>query len=108
MAKEDEKIDVLIRNSIALQKAVTMLALNLDKFTKETGNLLRFLSEAAKTFEEEEKARGGVAGAAISSDLVKKLDMLVEQNRAIAKGLVLLESYLKEKIESGSKTEFKF
>jgi len=108
MAKEDsKKIDLLIQNSISLQKAMAALAVNLDRFSRDIGKLLDFLSESAKTFESEEKERGAVAGAAISGDLVRKLDMLIDQNKTIAKGLVLLENYLKEKIETGSKTEFK-
>jgi len=100
MVKETgEKIDVLIQNSIALQKAITLLAVNLEKFSKEIGGLMKFLSDSAKSFEAEEKAKGSVAGTAISSELVKKLDMLVEQNKMVAKGLVLLENYLKEKME---------
>jgi len=108
MVKEgNEKIDLLIQNSIALQKVIAALAINIERYTKETGRLLEFLSESAKTFEQEEKARGSIAGTAISAELAKKLDMLIDQNRTIAKGLVLLENYLKEKIETG-KTEFKF
>lgn len=104
MVKETgEKIDVLIQSSIALQKAVTILAVNLEKFTKETGKLLEFMSDSAKSFEAEEKSRGTVAGTAISGELVKKLDMLIDQNKMVVKGLVLLENYLKERIESGSR-----
>jgi len=108
MVKETgEKINILIQNSIALQRAVTVLAVNLDKFSKEIGKLLEFLGDSAKSFEAEEKVRGSAAGAAASSDMVKKLDMLIDQNKTVAKGLVLLENYLKEKIESG-RTEIKF
>jgi hypothetical protein len=108
MVKETgEKIDVLIQNSIALQKAITILAVNLEKFTKETGKLLEFMSDSAKSFEAEEKVKGTVVGTTVSGDLVKKLDMLIDQNKMVAKGLVLLENYLREKIESGSKSEFK-
>ena len=104
MVKETgEKIDVLIQNSIALQKAVTILAINLEKFSKEIGKLLEFMSDSAKSFEAEEKSKGTIAGTAVSGDIVKKLDMLIDQNKMVAKGLVLLENYLKDKIESGSK-----
>jgi hypothetical protein len=104
MVKETgEKIDVLIQNSIALQKAITVLAVNLEKFTKETGKLLEFMSDSAKSFEAEEKSRESVVGTAVSGDMVKKLDMLIDQNKMVAKGLVLLENYLKDKIGSVSK-----
>jgi hypothetical protein len=100
MEKEDNKIAILVQNSIALQKAVTALALSLDKFTKQTGNLLQFLSESAKTFEKEEKERGSVSGPAISGEFARKVDSLLEQNKTIAKSIVLLEDYLREKMSS--------
>ena len=96
-------VRALIDNSIALQKAVTILAINLEKFSKEIGKLLEFMSDSAKSFEAEEKSKGTIAGTAVSGDIVKKLDMLIDQNKMVAKGLVLLENYLKDKIESGSK-----
>jgi len=104
MVKEnDEKVEILIQNSIALQKAVTVLAVNLDRFGKEIGKLLGFLADSAKSFETEEKTKGSAAGTAIGSDLVRKLDMLIDQNKTVAKGLVLLENYLRERIESSSR-----
>jgi len=89
---KQETIDLLVENSITLQKALTDLAGNINKLSKDITEMLNLFREASKAFS------GGKMPSRGELDLREKLDILIEQSRVIAKGLVLLESYIKEKI----------
>lgn len=95
MEKEDRPIDLLIENSVALQHVLTDVASSLNQLTKEMRQLVDLFKEAGKTIGEEK------ASHAINNEdkraVVEKLDTLMDQNRTIARGLVLLESSMKEK-----------
>lgn len=95
MEKGDGSMDLLIENSVALQKVLTDVALSLNQLTKELRQLLDMFKEAGKTLGED-KASQAVAHEDKKA-VVDKLDTLLDQNRTIARGLVLLESSMKEK-----------
>ncbi len=95
MEKEDGSLDLLIENSVALQKVLTDVASSLNQLTKELRQLLELFKEAGKTLAED-KASQAVAQEEKKA-IIDKLDTLADQNRTIARGLVLLESSIKEK-----------
>ncbi len=95
MAKK-EAIDLLLENTIALQKTLASLAADLKTLNKKISDLLELFESASSAFKE------GKAGKTegIPSDIAGKMDMLVEQNKTLAKGLLLLEKTLRGKESS--------
>jgi len=97
---KQETMDLLIENSITLQKTLIDLGGNINKLSKDIAEMLNLFKEASKAFTEGKRlASGGDLG------LREKLDILIEQSRVIAKGLVLLESYIKERISKKEEEE---
>ncbi len=89
MADQDV-IKQLLRNDVILQKKMTELVLSINNLTKRVDNLVGIFEEAAKnvtSFSENEEIK----------PLLDKLDSLTEQNRVIAKGLIALEQYVRDK-----------
>lgn len=96
-----ETVDLLIENSITLQKTLTDLAVNVDKLSKEVAEMLNLFREASKAFTEGKRPAGPAKPTELmepTKELKEKLDILIDQSKTIAKGLMLLESYIKEKI----------
>jgi len=84
-AKEREEL--LIENFVGLQHAMTNLSI---KFGSLSDNIVKLLNVF------EEAARGFVSGGRVDDkDMLKKIDSLLEQNKTIAKGLVLMEGNLR-------------
>jgi len=79
--------DQLIKNNILLQKKTTDLMGSMNKLTKRIDTMVS-LFEKASTYIEKEGIREPVAA---------KLTDLLEQNKKIAKGLLVLEKYVREK-----------
>jgi hypothetical protein len=90
-----EAIDLVIENSVALQKVVAELAVNLKKLSSDTSEMLDLFREATRTMASE-KAEEEAKKSDID-ELKAKVDELVDQNKIIAKGILLLESSLKPK-----------
>jgi nucleosome binding factor SPN SPT16 subunit len=78
----------LIENDLALQKKTTELILSISKLTKRMDRMVDLFEEAAKYIK-----------AGTDQPLMRKLDDLLEQNKNIARGLILLERYVKERTE---------
>jgi hypothetical protein len=84
-------VDELIKNNITLQKATLELTDAVTKMTERTDRLLSLFEEAAKNIEKSE----------LKEPLSKQLESLLEQNKVIARGLVLLERYIRDKTTLG-------
>lgn len=87
---DDDVIKQLLRNDVMLQKKMTDLVLSVTNLTKRVDSLVTIFEEAAKnvtSFSENEEIK----------PLLDKLDSLTEQNRTIAKGLIALEQYVRDK-----------
>ncbi len=89
-------VDELLKNNLTLQKATIELIDAVNKMTERTDRLLSLFEEAAKNIEKAE----------IKEPLAKQLEMLLEQNKAIARGLVLLERYIRERGSIGLHSSF--
>ena len=89
-------VDELIKNNITLQKATLELTDSVTKLNDRTDRLLSLFEEAAKNIEKSE----------LKEPLSKQLESLLEQNKVIARGLVLLERYIRDKTSLGLQSSF--
>lgn len=78
--------DQLVKNNILLLKKTTELLKSVNQLTKKMDKMVDVFTSAAEYLEKE--------GA---SEPTSKLTELLEQNKKVAKGLLLLEKYVREK-----------
>lgn len=98
MEKKEAKktTELLLENTIALQKTLTNLAAELKALNKKVSDILSIFEEASLAFKEA-KEKGEAVSGTIPQELINKIDSLIEQNKTIAKGLLLLEKAVREK-----------
>ena len=84
-------VDELLKNNVTLQQVSVELITAVKQMTERTDRLLALFEEAAKNIEKAE----------VKEPLAKQLEMLLEQNKVIARGLVLLEKYIRDKTSLG-------
>ncbi|MDP2908739.1 MAG: hypothetical protein Q8N77_02940 [Nanoarchaeota archaeon] len=89
-ASKDVIIEQLVKNNIALQEKTAELITSIKELTKKMDDMVKIFEEAAKHIKE-----------GTDKPLMDKLQNLLEQNKTIAKGLVLLEKYVREKSVMG-------
>src|SRR3989344_8575660 len=87
--------NLMLENFVTLQHVLTDVSTNLVRLNEQLSGLLGIFEEAAKGFVEGGKKEGKV-NAPEANQLITKLDMLLEQNKTIAKGLTLLEQKVRE------------
>ncbi|QQG38908.1 MAG: hypothetical protein HYS32_00375 [Candidatus Woesearchaeota archaeon] len=85
------KIDVLIETSIDLQKSLTDAVIAMNKVVHQQEELVNIFTDAAKHINDVEVKDENLR------PLVKRLDELLQQNRVVARGLLMLEKYVKER-----------
>ena len=90
-------IDQLVKNSVDMQKKSADLLISMDKLTKRVDNLIEIFKKAAEHIEKGE----------IKEPLARRLTDLLEQNKKIARGLLLLERYVRSKEGMPSKLQEK-
>ena len=86
-----EREEMLIDNFVGLQHAMTNLSIKFGGLSDNISRLLTVFEESAKGF-----ASGGRVD---DKDLLNKIDSLLNQNKTIAKGLVLMEGKLRGRAE---------
>lgn len=89
-------LNQLIENNIALQKKTTELLISINDLTKKIDSMVTIFSKAAEHIEKGE----------VEEPLAQKLEALLDQNRKIAKGLILLEKYVRDKAIGFSSPSF--
>ena len=94
-AKEREEL--LIENFVGLQHAMTNMSIKFGSLSDNISKLLQVFEEAAKNF-----VSGGKAD---DKDMLKKIDSLLDQNKTIAKGLILMEGRLRGRAEEPRMTQ---
>lgn len=99
--KEDKLVKALIENNLSLQKKTTELLHGFNELSKRIDKLVNLFETASKK----------VTEARIDDDkmaaLAGKLESLLDQNKEIAKGLILLEKYVRGRSEFESGQGFK-
>ncbi len=86
-----EREELLIENFVGIQHAMTNLSIRFEKLSDHILKLLQVFELAAKNY------AGG--GKETDKDLLNKIDSLLEQNKTIAKGLVLVEEKVRNRNE---------
>jgi hypothetical protein len=87
-----EREELLIENFVGLQHAMTNLSIKFGSLSDNISKLLQVFEEAAKNF-----VSGGKSD---DKDMLKKINALLDQNKTIAKGLVLMEGKLRGRSET--------
>lgn len=88
-AKEREEL--LIENFVGIQHAMTNLSIKFGGLSDNITRLLQVFEEAAKNFME--------GGKPDDSDMITKINSLLDQNKTIARGLLLMEEKLRVRNE---------
>ncbi len=95
-----DQIDLLLENSIALQKTMTNLAIELKTLNKKVSSLLALFEGASREFKKAQTVGSFAPAPDMLEELMEKMNELSKQNQTIAKGLLLLEETVREsKIE---------
>jgi len=89
-----EREELLIENFVGLQHAMTNLSIKFGALSDNTSRLLQVLEESAKNFMQ--------GGKPDDTDLIRKINSLLDQNKTIAKGLVLMEGKLRGRSDAPS------
>lgn len=87
-----EREELLIENFVGLQHAMTNMSIKFGNLSDNISKLLQIFEESAKNF-----VSGGKPD---DKELLEKIDSLLNQNKTIAKGLVLMEGKLRGRSES--------
>ena len=101
--KEDNLAKQLIETGVKVQSKSVDLISEMDKLTRRIDKLVSLFEEASKHVGEAETTEQRI------NELTNKLESLLEQNKSIARGLILLEKYVRGKTEftrpSGEKVQ---
>lgn len=90
-AKEREEL--LIENFVGLQKAMINLSMKFENLSDNMSKLLNIFEMSAKDY----LVNKGRATPEVDKDLLNKINSLLEQNKTIAKGLVMIEEKVRNK-----------
>ena len=108
MAKSEELTEAklakqLAESSLKIQSKSVDLISSMEKLTKRIDTMVSLFEEASKHVGEAETTEQRI------NELTNKLESLLEQNKSIARGLILLEKYVRGKTEftrpSGEKVQ---
>ena len=107
MAKTtSEKSDInqaLLYNFINLQKVLTNLSIKFDELSTNIEKLLQLFEISAKNFAEKysEKSENELKGQRqTDKEFLEKLDSLLDQNKTISKGIMLMEERVRNRIQN--------
>jgi len=81
------KEDLLIDNFVGLQKAMVNLSIKFEALSDNISRLLKVFEESARDYVEK--------SGSDNKELTNRLNSLLDQNKTIAKGLVLLEERMR-------------
>src|SRR4030042_102524 len=92
---------ILIDNFTNLQKVLTNLSIKFDELATNMSKLLQLFEISAKSFAEkysDKKPEEIVNGSQQThTEYLKKLDSLLDQNKTIAKGIMLMEERIRKR-----------
>ena len=89
----------LLENFVHLQKALTNIALKFDQLSSNISRLLELFELSAKNFAEKAVEKGSV-----DQEFLKKLDALLDQNKTISKGIMMMEEKVRGRMENAPPT----
>ncbi len=97
----------LLNNFVNLQKVLTNLSVKFEDLSNNVSKLLQLFEISAKSFAE--KYSGNLERAPEADrEFLKKLDSLLDQNKTIAKGIMLMEEKVRgrKQLPSSPKNRF--
>lgn len=92
-----QKIDInqiLLDNFINLQKVLTNLAVKFEDLSNNISKLLQLFELSAKSLADKPGKN-----PEIDQEFLKKLDSLLEQNKVISKGIMLMEDRVRNRMQ---------
>lgn len=97
LTSKEEIEKVLIENFISLQRVLTNLSSKFDELSTNMSKLLELFEISAKSFAE--KYQDGIPDKPtdVDRELIKKLESLLDQNKTIAKGIMLMEEKIRDR-----------
>lgn len=100
MPKKDVKKsnvdDALLENFVELQKVLTNLAVRFEDLSGNISRLLQLFELSAKSF-----ADKPIAAPGVDQEFLKKLDSLLDQNKTISKGIMMMEERVRNRTTGG-------
>jgi hypothetical protein len=90
--------EALIANFINLQRVLTNLSVRFDELSNNITKLLQLFEISAKSFAEKYEENATGKPEEIDKDFLKKLDALLDQNKTIAKGIMLMEEKVRDRM----------
>ena len=99
MTKKDME-QALIDNFINLQRVLTNLSVKFDELSGNIQKLLQLFEISAKSFAEKHPGKENEKQAEVDKEYLKKLDSLLDQNKTIAKGIMMMEEKVKGRMEN--------
>ena len=100
----NDNIRLLIENSISLQNVLTNMTISLDGLSKDVKRMVELFEDANKAFEQGKRPVEGKTEKTEMKILQEKINSLIEQNKVMANGIILLEGYLRESIGGFGRT----
>ena len=91
----------MLENFIGLQKVLTNQAIKFEALSDQISKLLELFEISAKNFVERTNDLG-FGNKKDDKELIDKLDLLLDQNKTIARGLTLMEEKLRERRQDHS------
>ena len=89
----------LIDNFIALQRVLTNQALKFEELSTNISKLLQLFEISAKNFAEKYPSKEEKGHPKVDEEFVKRLDSLLDQNKTIAKAIMMMEEKIRNKGE---------
>jgi hypothetical protein len=92
-----EREELLVENFTGLQHAMTNLSIKFSALSENINKLLQIFEEAANKFSPEPERREIIREPdnELNKDMIKKIDSLIDQNKTIAQGLLIMEEKLR-------------
>ena len=90
---DDPLVKELIKHNVELEKVSIELIDSVNEMTSRMDRMLSLFEEAAKNLERKEILQ--------EKPVAKQIESLLEQNKIIARGLLLIEKYIREKTPIG-------
>ncbi len=88
-SSQQEIVNQIMQSNLELQHKTVDLLHGVKELTRRMDNMVKIFEEAATQIK-----------SGSDEPLMKRLEELLEQNKTIAKGLILLEKYVREKASS--------
>lgn len=112
--KTPANVKLLIENNVALQKVFSMLASEINSLTKRLDRFMQLVEKASEKYAssppsvspasplvetESKREVTQIQMPAEKEELINKLESLLKQNKTIARGLILLERYVRDRLK---------